>query len=137
MKGGIRSYILADTNITDVVGQKCFSFPGPQDVVKPYILINRISENIIGTINASLDIYNELWQVDVYSSTDLEAEEIKELLITRLNYADRIEMGGYTVYTCTLDSVVDSSEIEMEAGESADIRKTLTLNMKRDRTPTS
>jgi hypothetical protein len=137
MKAGLKAYILADSNITAVIGQKCYSFPAPQDAAKPYIVLNRISELVIGTVNESLNICNELWQIDVYSDTDLEAENINDLLIDRLDYADRVEMGSYTVYTSSFDSEIDGSEIEMEASENADIRKTLTFAIKRDRTPTT
>ncbi len=137
MKAGLATYILADSNITDVIGTSVYSFPAPQDASKPYVMLLRINETIMGTVNESLDVYDEMWQIDVIASTDLQAEQIKELLISRLNYADRVEMGSYTVYSCTLDSVVDGTELEMEASENADIRKIMTFMIRRDRTPTS
>lgn len=136
MKAGLRSYILADSAIAAYIGQNCTSFPAPQGLAKPYITLTRLTCELIGTVNESLEVYNEQWQILVFSETDEEAENIMESLISRLNYSDRVEMGDYTVYTCTLSSVSDGGELEMESGENADINKTLVFSIKRDRTPT-
>ncbi|MFQ3578671.1 MAG: hypothetical protein SNJ71_00845, partial [Bacteroidales bacterium] len=62
---------------------------------------------------------------------------IKELVISRLNIADRVEMGNYSVYSCSLESITENSEIEMIGSETADIRKSLEFILIRDRIETS
>lgn len=136
MKAGLKSYILADTAIAAAC-PNVFSFPAPQDASKPYMMLSRVSESIQNLIGSSLNIYEETWQIDIIASTDLSAEAIKELLITRLNIADRVEMGSYTVYSCTFTNCLETTALEMDGGETADIRKTLEFSMIRDRTATT
>jgi hypothetical protein len=139
MKAGIRTYLLADTTLKAALATTTaiYSFPVPQDASRPYLVLSRVSGEIWNGIYESLNIYNEVWQVDVYASTDLAAESLKELVIGRLNFADRVEMGSYTVYSCSLESCLDTSELETEGGEGVICRKTLEFLLTRDRTATT
>ena len=137
MKAGIRTYLLALPAIATAIGTKIYSFPAPQDVAKPYIMLSRITGEIQNLIGSSLNIYNETWQIDIISNTDSEAETIKELVIGRLNIADRVEMGSYTVYSCSLNNIIENTDLEMTGGETSDIRKTLEFGFIRDRTATT
>lgn len=136
MKAGIRTYLLADSAILAAC-PRVYSFPAPQDAAKPYIMLSCASETIENLIGSSLDIYNEQWQIDIIASTDVSAESIKELVISRLNIADRVEMGTYTVYSCSFAGCVPTTDLEMTGGETSDIRKTLTFDFQRDRTATT
>lgn len=135
MKGGIRSYLLADSAILAAC-PRVYSFPAPNNAAKPYMILSRVSSQIQNLIGSSLDIYDESWQIDVIASTDAAAEAIKELVVTRMNIADRVEMGSYTVYSCSLAAVRDLSELEMDGGQTADIRISLEFSMIRDREAT-
>jgi len=135
MKKGIRTYLLADTAI-NAACSNIYSFPAPLSAVKPYMMLSRVSGSIDNTISGSLDVYRETWQVDIIASTDAAAEAIKELVVSRLNCADRVEMGSYTVYSCSLSNIGDNSALEMDGGDNADIRTTLEFEIVRDRTAT-
>jgi len=139
MKDGIRTYLLADATLKAALAAitAVYSFPAPQDAAKPYLVLSRASAVIENLIGSSLDIYDESWQVDVMASTDATAESVKELVVGRLNIADRVEMGSYTVYSCSLDNVIDNSDLEMNGSETGDIRKTILFSVKRDRTATT
>lgn len=136
MKAGIRSYLLADSAFAAAC-PRVYSFPAPQGAAKPYAMLSRVSGSIDNLASGSLDVYRESWQLDVIASADAEAEAIKELAVGRLNCADRVLMGAYFVYSCQLSGVFDNSDLEMDGGESADIRTTLEFNLVRDRTATS
>lgn len=135
MKAGLRDYLLDDAAIL-VACPNVYSFPAPLSAVKPYIMLSRVSETIENTIGESLDIYEESWQVDIIAGLDATAEAIKELVISRLNCADRVEMGAYSVYSCSLTGCSDNSMLEMTGGEDSDIRKTLEFQIMRSRTAT-
>lgn len=135
MKTGIRTYLLADSAILAAC-PRIYSFPAGNNETKPYIMISRIAEEIENTIGESLNTYMESWQIDVIASLDSTAEAIKELIITRMNIADRVEMGRYTVYSCSLTATRDLSELEMDGGQTADIRISLEFMIHRDRTET-
>jgi len=135
MKKGIRAYLLADTAIKAAC-PNVYSFPAPLSAVKPYMMLSRISGSIDNTVSSPLDIYRETWQVDIIASTDATAEAIKELVVSCLNCADRVEMGSYTVYSCSLSNIGDNSALEMDGGDNADIRTTIELDIVRDRTAT-
>lgn len=138
MKAGIRTYLLADNTLKAALSgvTAVYSFPAPQDAVKPYLLISEVSDTIQNTIGATLNIKDESWQIDVYADTDAVATAIKKLVIARMNIADRVEMGTYTVYSCSYSGGNDTSELEMTGGETASIRKTLTFDLVRDNTVT-
>jgi hypothetical protein len=135
MKKGIRAYLLADTAIKAAC-PNVYSFPAEDAKTKPYMMLSRVSGSIDNTVSGSLDIYRETWQVDIIASTDAEAEAIKELVVSRMNCSDRVEMGSYTVYSCSLSNIGDNSALEMDGGDNADIRTTIELDIVRDRTAT-
>ena len=137
MKKGIRAYLLADTAIKAAC-PNVYSFPAEDAKTKPYMMLSRVSGSIDNTVSGSLDIYRETWQVDIIASTDAEAEAIKELVVSRMNCSDRVEMGSYTVYSCFIPDggIHDNSALEMDGGDNADIRTTIELDIVRDRTAT-
>jgi len=134
MKSGIRTYLLADTTLKAALATTTavYSFPAPQDAAKPYLVISEVSDTIQNTISATLNIKEESWQIDVYAADDSSATAIKKLVIARLNIADRVEMGSYTVYSCSYSGGNDTSDLEMVGSEVGDIRKTLTFDFIRD-----
>ncbi len=136
MKAGIRTYLMSSATMAAAV-TGVYSFPAPQEAVKPYLMLSRVAGQCQNIIGATLDIENETWQVDVMADTDRAAEIIKRLVIARLNIADRVEMGSYSCYSCTSTGVTDNSDLEMTGSETPDIRTTLTFDMIRETTPTS
>lgn len=139
MNAGIRTYLLADTTLKAALATTTavYDFPAPEGAAMPYLMLSRISSVIQNLVGSSLNVYVETWQVDVIATTALAAEAIKELVISRLNCADRVEMGSYTVYSCSLAGVTDNSDLEMTGSETANIRITLDFEFVRDRTPTT
>lgn len=138
MKAGLRTYLLADATLKAALATttSVFSFPAPQDAVMPYLMLTRVSGEIQNLASSSLNVYVENWQVDVMATTDKAAEAIKELVISRLNIADRVEMGSYTVYSCSLVQVLDNSDLEMTGSETNNVRTTAEFMLIRDRTAT-
>ncbi len=135
MKHGLGTYLLADTDISAAISG-LYSFPAPQDasaIAKPYLMISRVDETIENLIGSSLDVYDEPWQIDVIAKKDIDAENVKELVITRLNGASRVVMGDYFVYSCGLNFVRDGSELEDNAGEKSLHRKIMEFQIKRNR----
>lgn len=136
MKAGIRTYLLADAAI-DAAVTGVFSFPAKEGQAYPYIVLTRITASIENVIEDSVNVYQEAWQIDVYAAgdnaPDAEAETIKELVIGRLNTADRVQMGDYFVYSARLTFETDLTELETEGSEDAIIRKSMEFNFHRDR----
>lgn len=135
MKAGIRTFLLADTNISAAISG-IYSFPAPQDATfatKPYILLSRISEEPEDLITGTLDIYDEPWQFDILGSTDKAIEAVKELVVTRMKSGNRVAMGNYWVYSVHLNFVRDGSELEDIGGEGTVHRKIMEYQFKRNR----
>jgi hypothetical protein len=134
MKEGIRTYLLADSSISAALAttSSVYSFPVAMGAASPYIVLSRVTGEIQNTLNAALGTYVENWQVDVFAATDAEAEALKELVIARLNTADRVAFGDYHVYSCSLTTVTETTELESEGGETAVIRKTLEFEILRN-----
>jgi len=134
MKSGIKAYLLAGTALKAALASatSVYSFPAPQDAAMPYLVLSEVSDAIQNTIGETLDIKEESWQVDVYAANDLQAEAVKKLVIARLNVADHVEMGSYTVTSCTYSGYAEASDLEMNGSESGAIRKILTFDFIRD-----
>lgn len=127
MKAGIREYLRTSSAIVSAIGgsEKFYSFPAPQDAVVPYITISEVTDEIQNLIGSTLDIKNETWQIDIFAAEDAQAVRIKKLVIARLNIADRVEMGSYSVYSCSYSGGRDSADLETTGGETNVARKTL------------
>jgi hypothetical protein len=135
MKAGIRTWLLADTTLKNKLADAAavYSFPAPEAAARPYLMLSRVSAEIINNVTDSLKVYREVWQVDVVATTDAAAEEIKELVIARMNVAgDRQAMGSYFVYACSFVGITDNSGLENEAGETAIIRQSLEFELIRN-----
>lgn len=129
MQAGLRAYLNADATLA-AAHEGVFGFPVPQGQAKPYLVLSRVSGTIENTIGETLNIDDELWQVDVVAATAKAAETIKRLVVARLNIADRVEMGSYSCYSSSLTGVNDTSDLETDGGQDAINRVSLTFNIK-------
>ena len=138
-KTGLRTYLLADTNITALIGQQVYSYPVPQDAATPYLILSRVSQTPYqdDTATEDLEMLDETWQVDIIADSDLIAEPIQIAVYNRLHRADRVEMGSYFVQTSTFSRSNDDADIKMNGTESIDARKILDFDIKRYSTVTT
>jgi hypothetical protein len=135
MKSGIRTWLLADATLKGKLATTTavYSFPVPEAAALPYLFLSRVSAEIMNNISDSLKVYRETWQIDVVATTDAAAEELKELVIARMNVAgDRAAMGDYWVYACSFTGMTDNTALENEAGETAIIRQSLDFELLRN-----
>jgi len=135
MKSGIRTWLLADATLKGKLADVAavYSFPVPEAAARPYLILSRVSAEIMNNIGDSLKVYRESWQIDVVATTDAAAEELKELVIARMNVAgDRVAMGDYWVYACSFTGITDNTALENEAGETAIIRQSLDFELLRN-----
>ena len=123
MKSELATYLLADTNISGVVGDKIYSFPIPEGISLPYILLSRITQKEGGFLTSRDNRQVQTWQIDVYSDRDIEAENIKDLVIDRLNIHNTFDMAGIAVLNSFLITSRDLSNIQQQGSQEANCRK--------------
>ncbi len=87
MKVELRAYLLAQTPLTTLIGQKLFIHQGSQVLsVVPYIVFQRIPDiNHHHHMEAAAGLVQEFYQFDVFSSTATNTETVAEQLREELD----------------------------------------------------
>lgn len=132
-KTELMEYMIADTGITDLVASRIFSHPAPQGVTSPYVMVSRVTENPNRNLIAPNERYREIWQIDIYSETDSNAEVIKKAIRSRLDICNQVVMGTYQVLNIFLQSSDDLSDLEDDASEQRIARKMMEFTVIREK----
>jgi hypothetical protein len=131
-QSALRTYLLADSGITDIVGADgVYSFPAPQKADLPYILISEITEGVFNNLSARAGFAREEWQLDCMSYGNSEATALKDAVIDRVNNASPLTMSGFDVSLMIVDNVTDLSELEDDGSQKTARRKTVQVIVKR------
>lgn len=135
MKKAIRDYLLADTALGAAV-TGVYSYPAPATAAFPFLLLSRIS--CVPFVETADDIgttdYDEEWQIDVHAQTDLSAEAVKELVVSRMRIDVPAAMGAERVHFCRFDSENQMAEdMEPDGSRSPRFVKSLNFTLQRQR----
>jgi hypothetical protein len=122
-KANLRAHIIANPAVFALIGDRCYSFPAPQGAIKPYIVLQRISEVGDRNLSGTNERYTERWQVNVYSSTETTAEAVKEALKSALDLAVPFDMTNFRIYCMYMEVSGDEADFENEAGQESIINK--------------
>jgi len=115
-QGALRNYLLADATIASLVGVKIYK-TAPQNAVRPYITIGKISKVTIDNLSGFLGVVEERWQTDSYGSNLDNAEAVAKAVFNRLHCKIYETWSGYKIYLCKFDNENDLSESEIEGSE--------------------
>ena len=114
MMADLRSYVLADSTISDLIGTRMHLDRIPQNSQFPNCEYAIVSEQVLNTHGLDASNLNEdTIQIDVYSKKASEALTIKEALKTRLN-SKRVTQGSTNFQYIEWDSSNSGYESEIE-----------------------
>lgn len=84
LKSDLYSHLKADSGVSALVGTRVYPMKAPQNVVKPYITYQAISDNSDQCLGGSTFQRVTRFQVDCWSTTYSEADAIKEAVLSSL-----------------------------------------------------
>lgn len=102
--GALRTYLLADATLADLVAQRIYAVPAPQNATEPYVVIQRISKNPLSNLSGSDNVVVDRWQIDAYALTIDSAEAIAKAIFDRLQLKNHETWSGYKVYSAKFDN---------------------------------
>jgi len=109
------TYLLAQSGVTDYVGQNIFFAKARKNVTRPYIVIYKIDSPRPGSHETSDHLAHPRFQFSVFSDTPEEAENIVEALRSALQgYSGT--MGGEG--GVTVGAVFCDDETDLDPGQS-------------------
>jgi hypothetical protein len=117
-KGALRTYLLADTPLAALVGVKIYSPAAPQNTIRPYVTIRKISRVTIDNLTVFNSVVEERWQTDSYGSDPDNTEAVAKAVFDRLHMKILETWSGYKIYLSKFDNENDLSESEIEGSEN-------------------
>jgi len=121
------------TAISNIVDNKIFSFPAPQNVEHPYIMISRVGNETENVLGGALDFENDVFQIDVYSGDYGEANSLEDVIVTALNMVNHTTIGNYHVFSIIKNYAQDLSFLENDNSQNKIIRKQIDFIVRRER----
>jgi len=109
VEDGLIDYLLADTDVKALVGTRVYPVAVAQDVVRPYITIQRIAVDRTYDHDGETGLCAPLIQIDCWADTYRGAKTLADkvrLAISGYNGA----LGGYTAQAILIQNEVDLSE---------------------------
>jgi hypothetical protein len=132
MKGAIRTKLLTISALTDIISQNVWSAGQvPSGTALPYVTLFRVHGAKEAHLETADPLYRERWQLRVHASTDLEAEQIKEIIIPALDMKHTEVWSGYYIYLTRADGVDDNTTYEVGSSESTISTKDIDFIIKR------
>ena len=95
----LMTYLLAQSGITDYVGQRIYFVLAPQETAKPYIVITKIDAPRVHSHDDGSQLAHPRFQLSIFSMTYGEAKNIASAIQTALQgYAGTMgDAGGVAV----------------------------------------
>jgi len=84
LTGDLVTFILADTDVTDQIGDRLFDLYVPEDAVYPYMTIIRESMDIEDHLSGKTPLRMSMYTLTVASETSVSGEAVEEPLIALL-----------------------------------------------------
>jgi len=111
----LMTYLLAQTGITSLVGQRIDFGEAKQTVVKPYIVFFKVSQPGSHTQDGAIGIGNPHYQINVFSLTYGQAHQIAAAVKSALDsYQGTMGgVGGVYVHSCLFDDESDYVNTEI------------------------
>ena len=142
-KAAIRDQLVAMTGVTAYTSGRIYSFPAPQGVDMPYIMISLV-DRLPSSPGCAVKqpTYEEHWQLDIYADKDADAEAIYDVIdgdeTSGLVSKGSVNWGSagngfYKVYQSISFDTDDLSELEDNGSENRIVRKALQLHIIRNK----
>ena len=139
-------YILDKVTVTAIVGTDgVYGYLAPQDAELPFVVISLIGGGTYKNLTGPNGRQEEFWQVSPFAKTDLECENLKNVLLTLLDTCTATTMSpdngtsSYTVDNIYLDDGGiggDIEETDRDGSEDKVVQKPLTFRILRSTTTT-
>ena len=100
-QGALRTYILADSTVSGLIGQRLYAYPAPQGVSQPYAILHKIdfvTENNMASFD---EVVKERWQIDIYSTHVDILHSVRNAIFDRLHLKAYESWSDYKVYLCS------------------------------------
>ena len=84
LTGDLVTYILADSDVTDLIGQKLFDLYVPEDTTYPYCTLVRESMTIEDDLTGKTSLRQSMYSFMIDGETSIQCEAVEEAIITLL-----------------------------------------------------
>lgn len=125
MQSELRNYMLNQQSITDIVENRIYAFPAPQNTDTPYIMLHRNIEISVQNLANTSQRYEEEWQIDIFADDSPQVENLKNIVRDALDICLPVNMGIIKVLNIFFIDSFDSSELENFNGESTVNRRSM------------
>jgi hypothetical protein len=114
-------------------GVKIYKRRAPQNCPRPFVVVTEISGSPDYELAGEIGDLPKVVQVDVYADTDLEAQEISELIRLAPLSGYRGLMDTTYVHAVTIESELAPDDFLSDAGDTPTSRSTKTYRVHHDR----
>lgn len=130
---GLRSYLLADSVVSNLVGnERIYCGKAPKTAADPYVIIQRISgadRYGLSDLDGSAD---NSWQIDVWSTSYADCDSLCTAIKSRINGVYDVDMGDYKVYSVTEEDTRETTEPDGDGSETVWYRNSSDYTIVRD-----
>lgn len=135
-QGALRLRLLSEPSIAALIEDRLYTFPAPMNLSQTYMMMQLISEEDYGNLNAGDGIVVERWQFDIFSKAIDAAIAVKIAVFEALNYMQYSYLSGYKIYVAKRESGVDNWDAGQTGEEDGWHRISQDYKIKRNITAT-
>lgn len=117
-RASLRAFLLADTGLTALIGNRIYSSIAPEDVTDPYLVINDVSNFARFDMNSEDGQDEERIQIDIYSQKYITCININSIIRSLLNRKHQYDIGNYYIYSSNLENIVEFNEKDSDGTEN-------------------
>ena len=133
MRRALVQFLNTDTDLAAAISGRIYSDIAPENATYPFVVIQRISrEDFYNVSSGHDDVCAEQWQVDSYSDTLSESEDVAELIRLHLDvYSGNMGTGAQLVVVRSVRQagIFDDSELETDDSQRRIYRRSATFEI--------
>ena len=95
--GAYRTYLLAQTGITDLTGTRIYNIKAPQGTEQPYIVFNVVSDPNVPISFTEQNAYQQRIQTSIFAKKAVDCETIRVALKAAI-ISSSFAITGYTTH---------------------------------------
>lgn len=131
-KADIYSYLIAQTELTDLVGERIYPLAAPTSAGDgPFIvwqILNQQSEYHLNPINSKSDLTTRGIQFSIWSETPSQNELVEIALRSTIEGLVGVTMGGTPIRAIFLSQYIETTEDPVDGTQNFKYRTTLNFN---------
>ncbi|NDD52971.1 DUF3168 domain-containing protein [bacterium] len=106
MEADLRTYLVAQTDISAAVSSRIYLLVAPQTATRPLVIFRLVQSDGLDTLNDTTGLVRTDLEIECQATTDIGAKSLKELIRRRL-HTYRGTMGGTFICSCLHTSESD------------------------------